>query len=292
MILVLVNAALAATPPVTRTCASAAASSSATVAWEVLAQKGSDVAEDARDGSPSVAASLKRSWGWEKSLDLCPDDPAGGLLVPGDRLFQIEAYNDALPSPDVPRSCVTVARGTLEGTAEGAAESEDNVMHAVAAGRSGLAVTASNVTELTTSWTGGGRTTASWGWKTGSRTTSLLRATIRVEGSTTAGGSVEVPDLARLTLWEGKVEGQVRKRDRWETVSAPPPLELVAEAVVIGGKGNTCASLDASAISRGDRFSAREVAAARVDVRIEALPEEAYPALAPGGPEFTGCACP
>ncbi len=291
MILVLVNVVLAAspvTPAVTRTCGSAAASSSATVAWEVLAQKGSDAAEDAKDGGPSVTSSLKRSWGWEKSLDLCPaDDPAGGLLIPGDRLYEVE-----LPEPGKPRSCVTLARGSLDGTAEGAAESEDTVMHAVAAGRSGVAVTASNVTELTTSWTGGGRTVASWGWKTGSRTTSLLRATIRVEGASTAGGSVEVPGLARLTLWGGTVEGQVRKRDRWETVSAPPPLELVAEAVVVGGKGNTCASLDASAVSKGGRFTARDTAAARVDVRIEALPEEAYPALAPGGPEFTGCACP
>jgi hypothetical protein len=277
-------------PPVMRACVDTAASASASVRSEILAQKGEDAAEDARSGAPSVSASVKRSWAWEKSLDLCPpDDPTGGLLIPGDKLFEVD-----LPVPGQPRTCVTHARAGADGTAEGAVAVDENTMHVVAAGRAGVQVTATNASEVDTSWTGGGRFATRWRWNTLARGigTTALKARIRIEASPTAAGTLEIPDLAKLTIWENLVEGHVRRGATWEVVSGPPPMELYAEAVLVGTKGELCAMGDVSAVTRANRTSGRLTSAARIEVQVDAVERSDYPGYAKGGPEFSGCACP
>jgi hypothetical protein len=265
------------------------ASASATVSWDVLAQKGKDSAEDAREGEGSAQAALRRTWAMEKELDLCPpDDPHGGLLIPGDKLFEVE-----LPVPGKPRSCVTRARAGADGTAEAAVDVGSDVMRIVAAGRSGAQITATNGSALDTVWTGGGRFVSRWNWLTtgtGAGTTAL-KALVRIEGGPGAAATVEIPDLARLSLWEGRVEGQIRKGGTWEDVNLPPPVELYAEAVIVGGKGAICAQGDVSAVSKGDRGTARVTSAARVEVRVDAVDRSDFPAVPKNGPEFSGCGC-
>ena len=276
--------------PVTRACVDTGASASAAVRTDILAQKVEDAAQDARDGSPEVSASVKRSWVWEKSLDLCPpDDPMGGLLIPGDKLFEVE-----LPAAGKPRSCVTHARAGADGTAEGAVAVDANSMHLVAAGRAGVQVTATNASEVDTRWTGGGRFATRWRWNTlltGAGTTAL-KARIRIEASPGAAGSLEIPDLAKLTVWEGRIEGHVRRGARWEAVDGPPSMELYAEWVVVGTKGELCATGDVSAVAKADRTTGRRTEAARIEVQVDAVERSDYPGFAEGGPVFSPCGCP
>jgi hypothetical protein len=286
MLVLLVSLAAAGT--FERTCAATQASASANAGWEILGNRGMDGATDAKAGVDAATAAVRGTWGGERTVDLCPkDDRMGGLQVATEKMLEVQ-----LPKPGEERSCLTTATARAAGGSTGEATVARDAIRASTRASADIGVTATNSATLGADVGAGGRFTGEWAWK-GKGTNTEVRGTVAIRADQAyASGSLDVPGLIQVRVWEGQVDAWVREGDAYRHVQQALPVTLEPWTVLAGAKGSLCvmgtSSLGALANQRTREFRGES----GMDVAFDVTPSAQSPKLPTGEqPEFEACGC-
>ncbi len=292
--MLVVALALAASPPpapaapaVSRSCATTSASATGNGSWELFGKPGRSSTHHADDTPGRAAASTEAAWGDVETQDLCPsDDPLGGITNATERLMEVQ-----LPGQGAARSCVTTSEARATARGEGRAELDSEAIVMRAGGRASLAVRATNSATISADAGAGGSFAAMWSWR-GKGPMTEVRGQVTVSvAQAYAGASLEVPELLWLSAWEGKVEAWVREGAAWRRVEGVAPMTLSPWVVLAGNKGSLCGRGSATVGGIATERNPSLQAESSIEARFELSASQAFPALAPDGPEFSPCGC-
>jgi hypothetical protein len=271
-----------------RTCAATQASASANAGWEILGNRGLDGATDAKAGVDTANAAVRGAWGGERTVDLCPkDDRMGGLQVATEKMLEVQ-----LPKPGQERTCLTTAAARATGGSTGEATVARDAIRASARASADIAVVTTNSASLGADVGAGGRFTGEWAWK-GKGPNTEVRGTVTIRADQAyAAGSLDVPGLVQVRVWEGQVDAWVREGDVYRRVQQAVPVTLQPWAVLAGAKGSLCVTGTSSLGALADPRSKEFRGESGMDVAFDVAPSAQSP-KAPAGdiPEFEPCGC-